>query len=154
MGSAGGSSGLHALGVQHHPLGGVDRGVLPGDLGCHRDPGALFQGAGLVILAQEAEKAHILLAAGHGVAAGDEGPLGQTAAGHGQGLEGDGLAGVLLRGVLDVQIPDAVVVVLKLDVVAVQVVGQDVLYLQLFALCVLEYDLRLAVHRADGALPG
>ena len=49
----------------------------------------------------------------------------------GLGFEGDGLALVALGVVLDVDIPDAVVVVLQLQVVAVQGVGEDVLHLSL-----------------------
>ena len=40
---------------------------------------------------QETEEADVIGAAGHGVAAGDKGALGQLWVGHGLGLEGNGL---------------------------------------------------------------
>ena len=54
---------------------------------------------------------------------------------------------------LDVQVPDAVVLVLQDDGVRLQGVGEDVLHLQLLPLLVLKDDLAHAVYRPDGALP-
>ena len=127
--------------------------MLPADLSGDGDPLPLAQGAAAVIFAQETEETDVVYTAGHGVAAGNEGALGQLHAGHGLGLKGDGLALVALGVVLDVNIPDAVIVILQLQVVAVQRVGEDVLHLQLLATLVLKDDLAHAVDRPDGPLP-
>jgi len=55
--------------------------------------------------------------------------------------------------VLNVQVPDAVVVVLQVDVGVVQRVGENVLHLQLLAPLVLKDHLAHAVGRPNGALP-
>ena len=127
----GGLRPLYALGVENDPLVLVDVGVLPLDLSGDGDPLPLFQGAGLVVLAQKAEEADVLHAAGHGVAPGDEGAAGQLRPGHGLCLVGDGLAHIAVGVFLNVQIPDAVVGVLQVDARGLQGIGEDILYLQL-----------------------